>query len=502
MPFSSRNLHQLMSLQVLTSVGTLQELVFRNTALTEFAEQEIDLSGEAARGACRAIFGMGRHAWSSFIQHLPLLRAGLSRLTALRFAACAMRVAPAALASLPALKSLVFEACPVSEGMALFGLGSGSFALAPELSRLTALEVLRFMGCHIQELPVALAGMTVSCSAQEAGSCAALRLSANGWVMASGFKPSGSPDSRLPPLQALRCLEVGSSSIEVQDHFHIHLHGSFRLPDPGALLLGLPHLEVCQLHRCCECANLLTLLHLSLWVYDALQQVCPSCASIALPCPQEVVLRSCGFKQPSPTIPLPPSVRSVTVATDSAKLAGVDFGPQATGLEEGEPGSLWCRLCSKPLLTAAGKQPAGGVQCPEQAGPLSRAAVDLSGCRLEAVPPCLVAAAASLRVAAMSSTAEHPVTQVSRWGMAGLELPVVSQSSEATSNALPLPALSPQEDLWAVAPHTRLLESGAALPIFESMCSAGNSEDEDLGPPASFFAGSGGGGGKEGCAVM
>jgi len=76
--------------------------------------------------------------------------------------------------------------------------------------------------------------------------------------------------------------------------------------------------------------------HVSAW------QPAPQVASLrtrsllGTPVPQEVELSSCSFAQPSPTVPLPLSVKRVSVWLGSG-ATGIDFGPQATGLEEGEP---------------------------------------------------------------------------------------------------------------------------------------------------------------------
>lgn len=45
--------------------------------------------------------------------------------------------------------------------MELFGLGSGSIKMDPELSGLTSLDTLRFLGCWLKHLPAELAGMKV-----------------------------------------------------------------------------------------------------------------------------------------------------------------------------------------------------------------------------------------------------------------------------------------------------------------------------------------------------
>lgn len=46
------------AVQVLTSLGSLQELAFRNSRMTGFAGQEIDLSGELAAHWCSPALGV------------------------------------------------------------------------------------------------------------------------------------------------------------------------------------------------------------------------------------------------------------------------------------------------------------------------------------------------------------------------------------------------------------------------------------------------------------
>jgi len=95
---------------------------------------------------------------------LPLVcgHAGLSRLSELRFSACAMPAAPASLAGLPALRKLAFEACPVSGGGGMIGLFAPQLVLPPELARMPSLECLAFYGCTLRELPAVIGGMQVS----------------------------------------------------------------------------------------------------------------------------------------------------------------------------------------------------------------------------------------------------------------------------------------------------------------------------------------------------
>lgn len=87
-----------------------------------------------------------------------------------------------------------------------------------------------------------------------------------------------------------------------------------------------------------------------------------------LPCPavQEVALVSCSFEQPSPAVLLPPSVRKLALLMgfSSKPAAGVDFGLQASGLEEGKP-RLACWAECIQATAAAGSRPCSCVACTE-----------------------------------------------------------------------------------------------------------------------------------------
>ncbi|KAL4433643.1 hypothetical protein ABPG75_000084 [Micractinium tetrahymenae] len=157
--------------EVVARMGSLEELAIKNSDLSQFVDQDIHLSG-------------------------------LSRLTALRFSACAFATAPASIAALPALKHLAFEACPVTDGlMPLLGFGGRPLALAPELSALTTLESLSFYGCCLRSLPAAVG------------------------------------------MKGLQRLVVDDTSVEISSHSFVAQAAAYGLRIPQDLLHGLENLQ-------------------------------------------------------------------------------------------------------------------------------------------------------------------------------------------------------------------------------------------------------------------
>ncbi|PRW60600.1 leucine-rich repeat-containing [Chlorella sorokiniana] len=107
--------------EVITALGSLEELAIKNSRLSAFPDQHIDMAGGLLRGRD-----------FSFL--------------------------PACLSALAALQQLAVEVTPSSTMGLMFGT-SRPLEFAPQLSRLTTLETVEFYGCCLRELPAAIAGM-------------------------------------------------------------------------------------------------------------------------------------------------------------------------------------------------------------------------------------------------------------------------------------------------------------------------------------------------------
>lgn len=129
----------------------------------------------------------------------------------------------------------------------------------------------------------------------------------------------------------------------MHDKFFVHRNAAFGLHVPQGLLLGLEQLQVgtrMLLLACCQfCAAgvLLCLRHIPTCMLRSCSSSRPRdvCAACSAPprLPQELKLLGCNFKDHAAVLHLPPSVTHVTLL--SSDTTSVDFGPHATGLEEG-----------------------------------------------------------------------------------------------------------------------------------------------------------------------
>lgn len=309
-------------------------------------------------------------------QPCPALQlAGLSRLTSLRFCACNFAHLPASLSGLTALRQLALEVLPASGGMGLVFGTSKRLTFAPQLSSLTRLESLEFYGCGIRELPPAIAGMKARRGLLQMlrGGQTMPAMCRAGQKHPKHASVAATATSALPPV---RRIVVSGGAIEVHDHFFVQQPSALGLSIPEGLLLGLENLEVrtercptaCPAGGCTHAAviagpagsqstclpgpsgtgSAVLRQRWSEWPCHTLSHPKPA-PHPALPCYlQEVILRSCGFQGPRAAIHLPPSVKRVAV-TGAHKLEGVDFGPHATGLQEGaglREGLLGDGLCT------------------------------------------------------------------------------------------------------------------------------------------------------------